>query len=226
MSCNSTTDHSFFGYWEVIWITFFFKLEIAFPTIADRRVTRLESLREPRFKWHQVSARRVGRHNLVQRFVLHSSRFYRRWSTVFTNDLAFEVDGWRWKIKVQHGQWIRRYFLQLRDLRGDGSFSECSRLAVSLVHRTSHRIPHWECQSDGAHDAQLRRFVDWIVLAVSNRVLNPFVLRVVHFDLQENKEGSVNWTVYSIHSSLSVRGEVFQWRHSQKLWRIFGKAWN
>lgn len=144
MSCNSTTDHSFFGYWEVIEELFLIIWIHKFKIISDRRVTRFESLREPRPKRNQVSAWRVGGHNLVQRFVLHSSRFYQRWSTVIAHNLALEVDGWRWEVKVQHGQRVSWYFLQLRNLRGRGSFGKCSRLAFPLVHRTSHRVPDWK----------------------------------------------------------------------------------
>lgn len=136
MSCSTTNDHSFFGYWEVktasninYWKKSFLPLWNAHSvtcinfsspsTFSDLRVIRFKPHREAWSEWHKIPSRRVGRHHLVQWFVLNSSCACEWWrpAAIVAHHLAFQVNDGRWKVKIQHGKWVGWHSIQLRDIR-------------------------------------------------------------------------------------------------------------
>lgn len=136
-------------------------------TLSDLRVIRLKPHREARTEWHKILAGRVGRHNLVQWFVLNSSCACEWWrpAAIVAHNLALQVNDGRWKVKIQHRKWVGWHSIQLRDIRsvqhGTHRRTKSDRLAFSLIYWPSYWIQNRQSHSHRAYEYS----VWWLVLA-------------------------------------------------------------
>lgn len=226
MSCNSTSDHSFFGYWEVI------KINVLRTLIS--KISAFFQIIESHFD--SSLSENLGLNGI--KFLLDESG-----DIIWFNDL-FSIQ----VVSVNDDQqssptiWLSKSMADDEKSKystGNESadiFFSCETFEVVNLDMDHLNGPGLLFRSFTGHHIEFRTGsvnpMEHMTLNcegllwkhLGNDFLTIFLVpRLVHVDLQANQERSVDWTVHPVHAAISVRGEVLRRHHHQKLRRCFGK---